>query len=185
MARLNPTWSTQHCCRDYECHHRGVYYLLTLRNRIITLCVSLIIASLLNFKWTKHTHHCNALLTLWSDAKSLWFSVSLLLARSPRLAVSSLFTLLFFCFPLLFLSSGLFPSFGLAVNLLAWWFCAPLPTCALWPQQMLPITVRNMPSISPLILKRLKVHLSLPSSAPFPYGCQPTSTNRQLDLTHR
>lgn len=30
------------------------------------------------------------------------------------------------------------------------------------PQQMLPITVRNMPSISPLILKRLKVQFSLP-----------------------
>lgn len=84
-----------------------------------------------------------------------------------------------------FLPSGLFPPFGLPMNLLAWWFCAPLPTCALWPQQMLPITVRNMPSISPLILKRLKVHLSLPSSAPFPCGCQPTSTKCQLGLTHR
>lgn len=45
---------------------------------------------------------------------------------------------------------------------------------ALWPCQMLPITVRNMPSISPLILKRLKVQ---PSSSTAPpqqtCGCPP------------
>ncbi len=92
----------------------------------------------------------------------------------PCLAFTSLFTLFFTCFSVFSLPfpssphSGPFPSFGLLVNLLAWWFCAPWPTCALWPQQMLPITVRNMPSISPLILKRLKVHLSLPPSHSFP-----------------
>lgn len=40
------------------------------------------------------------------------------------------------------------------------------PVLCDYPQQMLPITVRNMPSISPLILKRLKVQLSLPLLAP-------------------
>ena len=34
------------------------------------------------------------------------------------------------------------------------------------PRQMLPITVRNMPSISPLILKRLKVQFSPPPTVP-------------------
>lgn len=34
------------------------------------------------------------------------------------------------------------------------------------PRQMLPITVRNMPSISPLILKRLKVQFSFPATCP-------------------
>lgn len=49
------------------------------------------------------------------------------------------------------------------LSLASWW---PLPCDHLcfvtttW--QMLPITVRNMPSISPLILKRLKVQISLP-----------------------
>lgn len=46
-----------------------------------------------------------------------------------------------------------FPFSGLLVT---------FPVLCDCPCQMLPITVRNMPSISPLILKRLKVPSSLP-----------------------
>lgn len=46
-----------------------------------------------------------------------------------------------------------FPFSGLLVT---------FPVLCDCPCQMLPITVRNMPSISPLILKRLKVQPSLP-----------------------
>lgn len=48
-----------------------------------------------------------------------------------------------------------FPFSGLLVT---------FPVLCDCPCQMLPITVRNMPSISPLILKRLKVQFSLPPS---------------------
>jgi len=111
--------------------------------------------------------HSDGPVTLFSDAESFWLCLSIPLPCF-FLTVHFLFHLFFCFFPFPSSSvSGPFPSFGLLVNLLAWWFCAPWPTCALWPQQMLPITVRNMPSISPLILKRLKVHLSLPPSHPF------------------
>lgn len=55
-----------------------------------------------------------------------------------------------------------FPFSGLLVT---------FPVLCDCPCQMLPITVRNMPSISPLILKRLKVQFSLPH--PPTCGCQP------------
>lgn len=46
------------------------------------------------------------------------------------------------------------------------------------PRQMLPITVRNMPSISPLILKRLKVQFSLPPTCPL-LSARPVDANRR------
>lgn len=55
-----------------------------------------------------------------------------------------------------------FPFSGLLVT---------FPVLCDCPCQMLPITVRNMPSISPLILKRLKVQPSLPPQQTC--GCQP------------
>lgn len=77
------------------------------------------------------------------------FSFSCSICLFPILSHTHL--LLFFWFyPVSFLwpHGDLFPVLG---------------NCVLWlRQQMLPITVRNMPSISPLILKRLKVQFSLP-----------------------
>lgn len=51
------------------------------------------------------------------------------------------------------------------------------PVLCDFPQQMLPITVRNMPSISPLILKRLKVQFSLPPTCPL-LSVLPVDANR-------
>lgn len=87
------------------------------------------------------------------------------------LPVSLLFIIMFyFSFPphplpisVHFPGSALFLFSGLLVIFAPWPFCTAGQLCFVTPPwQMLPITVRNMPSISPLILKRLKVQFSLP-----------------------
>lgn len=68
-----------------------------------------------------------------------------------------------------------FPFSGLLVT---------FPVLCDCPCQMLPITVRNMPSISPLILKRLKVQFSLPLPQPVDANrCHPSAKAGQSSLS--
>lgn len=94
---------------------------------------------------------------------SLFFWSNLVSSAFPFPCIS--LTFYFYFSPIFPISSFVllvFPFSGLLVT---------FPVLCDCPCQMLPITVRNMPSISPLILKRLKVQFSLPP--PPTCGCQP------------
>lgn len=94
---------------------------------------------------------------------SLFFDSNLVSSAFPCLCLSLTFYFYFSSiFPISSFVLLVFPFSGLLVT---------FPVLCDCPCQMLPITVRNMPSISPLILKRLKV----PFSSPVP---QPVDANR-------
>lgn len=92
-----------------------------------------------------------------------FFGSNLVSSAFPCLCLSLMFYFYFSSiFPISSFVLLVFPFSGLLVT---------FPVLCDCPCQMLPITVRNMPSISPLILKRLKV----PFSSPIP---QPVDANR-------
>lgn len=138
----------------------------------------------------------------WYVNHSLYHPRPIVCCSSASFCLSILqpcYLLSFLCFPISLLFTYMFYFYFSSISpflpSLSWFYLVsflwppgdlyPVTFLHRWPPvlcdcpcQMLPITVRNMPSISPLILKRLKVQLSLPSPCPH-LSARPVDANRR------
>lgn len=111
-----------------------------------------------------------------SGASVFFFCSNLVSSAFPYPCLSLTFYFYFSSiFPISSFVLLVFPFSGLLVT---------FPVLCDCPCQMLPITVRNMPSISPLILKRLKVPFSFPLPQPVDANhCPPSAKAAQLSVS--
>lgn len=142
-----------------------MFLLLLQANSLLILCLFLSLLSSILF-------NPSFLLFSYLASISLTCSISIFPPYPLFLLSSSWF----------FLVSFLWPPGDPAT----FWHCWPSLLCDC-PWQMLPITMRNMPSISPLILKRLKVQFSLsPTCTPpqlYGYQLSPCVAKTSLNLS--